>query len=83
MKVMGINERLFSPQRLHEALAESVTRHKIDLLLLEGDRLRTAVIDYSDGPRYLHLVRDPAKPDLLAEILKPVTDRKPEGPSTR
>ena len=29
------------------------------------------VLDYADGPKYLELVRDEAKPDLLAEILKP------------
>ena len=75
MKVMGINGRLFSPQRLHDALADSVARRKIDLLLLEGDRFRTIVLDYADGPKYLELVRDESKPDLLAEILKPATTK--------
>jgi hypothetical protein len=26
-------------------------------------------LDYHDGERYPHLVRDPAKPDLLGEII--------------
>ena len=73
---MGLNGRLFSPQRLNDALAESVTRRKIDLLLLEGDRFRTIVLDYADGPKYLELVRDESKPDLLAEILKPIATTK-------
>ena len=76
MRVMGINDRLFSPQRLHDALAESVARRKIELLLLEGDRFRTIVLDYADGPKYLEFVRDESKPDLLAEILKPIATAK-------
>lgn len=71
MKVMGINGRLYSPQRLQDALADSVALRKIELLLVEGDRFRTLTLDYADGPKYLELVRDGAKPDVLAEILKP------------
>ena len=48
---------------------------KIELLLLEGEEFRTVVLDYADGPRYLVMVRDESKPDLLAEILKPMTGR--------
>ena len=36
-------------------------------------QFRTVVLDYADGPRYLEMVRDESKPDLLAEILKPAT----------
>jgi predicted metalloprotease with PDZ domain len=75
MKVMGINGRLFSPQRLQDALADSVAHRKIELLLLEDDRFRTVVLDYAEGPKYVELVRDDSKPDLLAEILKPIADR--------
>ena len=71
MTVIGVNSKKFSPQRLHDALADSVARRKIELLLLEGEEFRTVVLDYADGPRYLVLVRDESKPDLLAEILKP------------
>ena len=78
MKVMGINGRLFSPQRLQDALADSVALRKIELLLLEEDRFRTVVLDYAEGPKYVELVRDNSKPDLLAEILKPIaTTRQP------
>jgi predicted metalloprotease with PDZ domain len=76
MKVMGINGRLFNANRLQDALAESVSAHKIELLLLEGDRFRTLVLEYSDGPKYLELVRDESRPDVLADILKPIADKK-------
>jgi len=75
MKVIGVNNKTFSRQRMLDALADSVTRHKIEFLLIEGEDFRTLVLDYSGGPRYLELVRDPSKPDILAEILKPLASR--------
>ncbi len=61
MKVIGVNNKTFSRQRLLDALAQSVKRHKIEFLLVEGEDFRTVVLDYSGGPRYLELVRDPVK----------------------
>ncbi len=82
MTVIGVNSKKFSQQRLHDALADSVTLRKIELLLLEGEEFRTVVLDYADGPRYLVMVRDESKPDLLAEILKPTMSR-PAGTEPR
>ena len=80
MKVIGVNNKAFSRQRLLDAVADSVNRHKVELLLIEGEAFRTIVLDYSDGLRYLELVRDPAKPDVLAEILKPAPELpRPKG----
>jgi predicted metalloprotease with PDZ domain len=75
MKVIGVNGKTFSRQRLRDALADSIALRKVELLLVEGERFRTVVLDYADGPRYLELVRDPSKPDILAEILKPAAGR--------
>jgi predicted metalloprotease with PDZ domain len=75
MKVIGINNKTFSRQRLLDALADSVALRKIELLLIEGERFRTIALEYADGPRYLELVRDESKPDILGEILKPVASR--------
>ncbi len=72
MKVIGVNGKTFSAQRLLDALTDSVKRKKIEFLLVQGENFRTIVLDYADGPRYLELVRDSAKPDVLAEILKPL-----------
>jgi predicted metalloprotease with PDZ domain len=71
MKVIGVNNKTFSRGQLLDALSQSVKNHKIEFLLVQGEDLRTLVLDYSGGPRYLEIVRDPAKPDRLAEILKP------------
>jgi predicted metalloprotease with PDZ domain len=75
MKIIGVNNKTFSRERMLDALADSVTRHKIELLLIEGEDFRTITLDYSDGLRYLELVRDTSKPDMLAEILKPRANR--------
>ncbi len=76
MKVMGIGGRLFSARRLQDALGESVATRRIELLVLEGDQFKTIVIPYADGPRYLTMVRDESKPDLLGQILKPIAEQE-------
>jgi predicted metalloprotease with PDZ domain len=76
MVISGVNERIFSGQRLKDAIADSVAKRKVELLLLDGDRFRTVNIDYADGPKYLDMIRVPSTPDLFAEVLKPIT--KPE-----
>jgi predicted metalloprotease with PDZ domain len=70
-QVQGVNGKKFSAQSLQAALEDSPTLGKIDLLVLERDRFRTITLAYADGPRYLELVRAPARPDHLAAILKP------------
>ncbi len=77
MKIIGLSNKTFSRQRLLDALAQSVTNHKIEFLLVDGEDVRTLVLDYSGGLRFLHIVRDETRPDLLAEILKPVADPDP------
>jgi hypothetical protein len=41
------------------------------LLVENGDVFKTCHLDYHEGERYPDLERDPAKPDLLSEIIKP------------
>ena len=74
-QVIGVNGAKFSRERIQDALSDSVSLRKIDFLVLEGDRFRTITVNYSDGPRYLELVRDPKTPDRLAEILKPIAGK--------
>ncbi len=72
MHVLGVNSKKFSRQRLDDALADSIARRKIDFLLLDGEQFRTVTVEYADGMRYLELVRNPERPDVLGAILKPV-----------
>jgi predicted metalloprotease with PDZ domain len=72
MKVLGIGDHVWNADRLVDTVANSVTTGSIDLLLVSGERLVRRAIDYDGGPRYLVLVRDEEKPDLLADILRPL-----------
>lgn len=71
LQIIAVNGLKFSRQRLLDALADSVTLRKVEFMLQDGDRFRTVSLDYADGPKYLELVRDLSKPDLLADILRP------------
>lgn len=71
MKVLGVNNRKLTVNRLRDAIADSVTRRQVEFLLEDGEEFRTITVPYADGPRYLQLERHPDKPDVLGEILKP------------
>ncbi|HYR59610.1 MAG TPA: hypothetical protein VEO95_13310, partial [Chthoniobacteraceae bacterium] len=73
MTIAGVNGRKFSGQRLKDAIADSVTLRKVDLLVIDGDVFRNVALEYADGPKYLELTRTPDHADTLAAILKPVT----------
>jgi hypothetical protein len=45
----------------------------IELLVENSDYFKTCSVDYHDGEKYPCLERDTTKPDLLSEILKPLT----------
>jgi predicted metalloprotease with PDZ domain len=75
MRVLGVNSKKFSRERLDDALADSVARRKIEFLLLDGEQFRTVTVENADGLRYLELVRNHERPDILGEILKPVASR--------
>ena len=71
--IAAVNGRKFNGQRLKDAIADSVSLGKVELLIVDVDVFRTVVLPYADGPRYLELTRTPEHSDSLAAILKPVT----------
>jgi predicted metalloprotease with PDZ domain len=71
MKVIGVNGKKFSPNRLRDAIADSPARKKVDLLIEDGEDFRTVVVPYADGLRYLDLERVSTTPDVLGAILQP------------
>lgn len=70
MKVIGINGKRFTVNRLRDAIADSLARKQVEFLLEEGDEFRTITVPYSDGLRYLELIRADGKPDVLGDITK-------------
>jgi predicted metalloprotease with PDZ domain len=70
VKLIAVNRRQFSLTVLREAVA---AKEPLDLLIKTGEYYETHRVDYRDGERYPHLVRDSSKPDLLSDIIKPKT----------
>ena len=76
-KVLAVNGRRLTAQRLREAVAATAGgKAKLSLLVENGDYLTTHDLDYAGGERYPHLERDPAKPDLLGDILRPRAEKR-------
>jgi predicted metalloprotease with PDZ domain len=77
MKIVSVNGRSYEIDRLHEALREGKTsREPLELVVENGDFSKVYRLDYHDGARYPHLERDSSRPDLLAQILKPLVARR-------
>jgi predicted metalloprotease with PDZ domain len=71
MKVVAVNGRRFTPEVLHEAIKSAKGgKDPIELLVENTDYYKTFKLDYHDGEKYPHLVRDESKPDLMTEIVK-------------
>ncbi|HMF12760.1 MAG TPA: PDZ domain-containing protein, partial [Gemmataceae bacterium] len=71
MKLVGVNGRRLSTERMRQAVAATRQGGKLSLLLENGDYFQTVALDYSDGEKYPHLERESGKPDLLADIFRP------------
>src|SRR5271156_2440587 len=72
MKVIGVNGRLYTHDRLDDAIkAAQETSKPIVLLVVVDDYFQTSTINYHGGGRYPHLERDTAKPDYLDDLIKP------------
>ncbi|HZZ17370.1 MAG TPA: M61 family peptidase, partial [Candidatus Sulfotelmatobacter sp.] len=71
MKLIGVNSRKYSPDVFRDALkAGKNGSTPLELLVENTDYYKTYKLNYHDGERYPHLVRDESKPDLLTEIYK-------------
>ncbi|MGO9126301.1 MAG: M61 family metallopeptidase [Terriglobales bacterium] len=69
MKVVAVNGKRFTPDVLRDALKD--TSSPLALLVENTEYFKTYNLDYHGGEKYPHLVRDPSKPDVLSEIIKP------------
>jgi len=70
-KLLAVNGIAYDKDRLKEVLRETKTlKLPIELLVQNGDHFRIVKIDYHDGLRYPHLVKEAESPSLDA-ILTP------------
>jgi predicted metalloprotease with PDZ domain len=71
MKLVAVNGRQWSPVVLHDAVgAAKGGSAPIELLIENAEYYKTYRVDYHGGERYPHLERDPARPDLLGQVIR-------------
>lgn len=71
MKILAVNGRRFTPQVFRDALFEGKNNSQpLQLLVENTDYFRTFALDYHQGERYPHLVREESKPDELSNIIR-------------
>jgi hypothetical protein len=77
MKVLAVNGRRLTAERLRQAVAASRQgADKLALLLENADYFKSVALDYAEGEKYPHLERDADKPDLVADIFRPRTGKE-------
>lgn len=71
-RIIAVNGREFSPGGLRQAVQDATkTTTPIALLIKDGEYYRSYSIDYHEGEKYPHIVRDKSKPDLISDIIRP------------
>lgn len=71
-RIIAVNGRQYSMDVLRHTVEDSPKNSSpIALLIRDGEYYKTFNIDYHEGEKYPHLVRDKSKPDLLADIIRP------------
>jgi predicted metalloprotease with PDZ domain len=72
MTIVAVNGRKYSPDVLRDALkAAKNSKEPIQLLTENSEYYKTYSVNYHDGERYPHLVRDESKADYLGDIIRP------------
>jgi len=76
MKLVAVDGRAWSVKLLRDAVKTAATNSApITLLTEDSDYYQTFTVDYHGGEKYPILERNPSKPDLLDEIIKPLTPK--------
>ncbi|MGH9518665.1 MAG: M61 family peptidase [Terriglobales bacterium] len=73
MRVIGVNGRVYTRDRLDDAvIASAHATAPIALLVVSDDYYRTALVDYHGGPMAPRLERNLSTPDYLEQLLRPL-----------
>ena len=71
--IVAVNGRKFNADILRDSLKEGKgSGRNLELLVMNGDYYKSFTLNYHDGEKYAHLVRDESKPDVLSDIIKPI-----------
>jgi predicted metalloprotease with PDZ domain len=84
MKLVAVNGRRWTPENLRAAVKSAATNGApIELLIENSDYFKNYRLDYHGGEKYPCLERVPAKPDLLDEIIRPLTPEPPTNSAAK
>ncbi|HEY3988951.1 MAG TPA: M61 family peptidase [Acidobacteriaceae bacterium] len=73
-KIVAVNDIGYSDDGLKDALKQAKgTSDPIEFIVSNDNHFRALKMDYHDGEKYPHLERDASAPDLIDDILKPLT----------
>jgi predicted metalloprotease with PDZ domain len=71
MTVVAVNGRKYSADVMRDAIkAAKGNTAPIQLLVENAEYYKTYSVNYHDGERYPHLVRDTSKPDYLGDMIR-------------
>jgi len=74
MQLVAVNGRKWTPEVLHDAIkAAQGSKGPIELLVENAQFFKTYSVDYHDGEKNPHLERISDRPDVLSEMLKPLS----------
>ncbi len=74
MKLVAVNGRVWTADNLRAAVKMAATNSApVELLVENGDYFKSCRLDYHGGEKYPVLERDTNRPDLLSDIIKPLT----------
>jgi predicted metalloprotease with PDZ domain len=82
MRLVAVNGRRWNSAVLRDAIKRSTSR-AVELLVENGEFLKTYRLDYAGPERYPHLERDNARPDLLSSIIRPLASRAADTKSEK
>jgi hypothetical protein len=77
MQLTAVNGGRFSLAALEAAVRATAGGARLEFTVANGKARAVVRLDYHEGLKYPHLVRDPSKPDLLQKILAPRTALTP------
>lgn len=72
MKLIAVNDTLYTAERLRDAVRQSPESGSVTLLVSMAERVQSVTITYKGGPRVPRLVRIESAPDLLLPALAPL-----------
>jgi hypothetical protein len=74
MKLLGVNSRKWSPEVIHAAVKTAQDGGEpIELLAENAQSIQTYSVPYHGGEKHPHLQPVAGQPDVLSDILKPLS----------